>query len=188
MFDKFKSYFIGGIAVILIAGGAWIGWHIKPTPKPIEHYTNNTDTLRLTQVERDSLDALWKAKFYIVKHGTTITIHQHDTSYAYSNDTSQFNGLYSIISQQAEQIAQMQSLYHGQQDVTDLAALTAAYKPTAHVWGVGIAAGAFSLIHAFTPSLAVGISIEHSANEFLPMATWAKDGWGIGMIYRRRFR
>ena len=33
--DKIKSYFMGGVALALVLMGVWIGWKVKPTPKPI---------------------------------------------------------------------------------------------------------------------------------------------------------
>jgi len=154
--------------LVLIVLGGIAGRTILPRTV-IKYVQSPVQVKDLTEQQRDSLDAAWRAKFFIVSHGTRRV--SHDTTFV--SDTSEVQGLYRLI-----------EAFGGQRPEQTILTQPIPVSASVRRFGMGVGAGAIWHDGRIMPLGAV--SFEYSKNEILPVVGYDKS-LAFGAIYRRRF-
>jgi hypothetical protein len=167
-----KNYLYGGIAVIciIVLAFAVVGFKHTFWPKPVP-VTVPGQVVNLTQQQRDSLDAVWRGRVYLVKHGTTIS-RGKDTVTITVADTSEIQGLYSLI--EAMQGQQPQIIHDTQLQTTP-----------GRKWNLGLMLGGSApLADLKAGEVHAGPSIDKGRHNITPFVRYDIDNkWGGGLNY-----
>ncbi len=166
--------------VVLLAGllyFAAIGLKhtFSPKPPPI---STPAQTIDLTQVQKDSLDAEWLKKFVIIRRGRSVSKSKTDTIYTESTDSTTIAGLYSLIEALSNQSEHQCPVYAQPQPVKD------GYK-------FGMAFGIGNALTKHSTSLTVGPAIAGTKGAIQLSAgyhPWDADRWRVNLSYLRWFR
>lgn len=175
-----NSLIIAG--VILLAGlliFAFIGVKHTFSAKPPPAVIHTTDTLRLTQEQLDSADAVWQKRFMVIKKGSSISKGKTDTVTTTYEDTSTIAGLYSLL----DEITQQQNAHQ--------CPVYAQPQPQAQGYKLGMAFGVGTGLNKHSTKLKLGPAIGGEKGVIslsVGYSHWDDDKWRGDLSYIRWFR